>query len=148
MRRKDRALALLLAIGMTLCLLSACGQGGPAPSQTSAADASTAELSAQPTEAAAEPEQETASLPESSAEAEGSGEVPLEPPEDAEASPLTGSTVKGIDYPIGDPDDPTELTNSWTPGTPCPGWRIFRRPPAAGSASMKSARPAPRSSST
>ena len=110
MRRKDRALALLLAIGMTLCLLSACGQGGPAPSQTSAADASTAELSAQPTEAAAEPEQETASLPESSAEAEGSGEVPLEPPEDAEASPLTGSTVKGIDYPIGDPDDPTEFS--------------------------------------
>ena len=111
----DSALALLLAIGMTLCLLSACGQGGPAPSQTSAADASTAELSAQPAEAATEPEQETTSLPENSAEAEGSGEIPQEPPEDAAASPLTGSTVKGIDYPIGDPDDPTAPVNPVVP---------------------------------
>ena len=106
MKQRCRLLALLLVLCMILWLLPACGQGETAASQTSSG-----ESSAQTAADSAAPEPGTPETPEEAAASADIAEDSVqEPPEETGVSSITGSTVKGLDYPIGDPDNPTEFT--------------------------------------
>ena len=104
MKKIHRILALTLSLCMVLLLLSGCGGGNansssPAPASEAAPTQSQTEDSAP----AVVPD-----APELDSAADSVMEDSVPAAEDA--SPYTGSTVKGLSYPIGDPDNPTEFS--------------------------------------
>ena len=111
MKQANRMLALLLSLCVLLVLFSACGQEKP----VQPASASSTEEAVQAEEAPSVPEAQ-----ESEASLDQESETPMEDsaPEadsvvevaDDYVSPLTGSTVKGLQYPVGDPENPTEFS--------------------------------------
>ena len=112
MERRNTTLCLVLVLTLVLSLFAACGQGNPAA-------APSADASALESVSAAEASAQQAPAPDDAAEPETIGEEASAGPEDVppeeisgerEPSPLTGSTVQGLDYPIGDPDNPTEFS--------------------------------------
>lgn len=136
MKKIHRILALTLSLYTVLLLLSSCGGGNT--NSSSPAPASEAAPTQSKTGDSAPAVVPDAPEPDSAADSVMEDSVPAA----EDASPYTSSTVKGLSYPIGDPDNPTEfslfpsgawaLTSFWIPGTPFPGWTIFRLPPATG----------------
>ena len=110
--KKKQLLSLLLVIAMLAMVLSGCGNSGAAAEAASSAVAETSEEA--PAEEPATTEEAAPAEEAASAEAapadEASAAEEAAPAEEAEASPYTGTTVKGLDYPIGDPDDPAEFS--------------------------------------
>ncbi len=103
MKKTQRLLSLILSLTMVLLLFAGCG--GDTASEASEAPASSA---SETVEAAPEaPAPEEAAPAESAAEAGSAAEEAA--PEKA-PSPYTGSTVEGLSYPIGDPDNPTAFS--------------------------------------
>lgn len=104
MKKIHRILALTLSLCTVLLLLSGCGGGNtnsssPAPASEAAPTQSQTGDSAP----AVVPD-----APELDSAADSVMEDSVPAAEDA--SPYTGSTVKGLSYPIGDPDNPTEFS--------------------------------------
>ena len=104
MKKIHRILALTLSLCTVLLLLSGCG-GGNANS-SSPAPASEAAPTQSQTEDSAPAVVPDAPEPDSTADSAMEDSVPAA----EDASPYTGSTVKGLSYPIGDPDNPTEFS--------------------------------------
>ena len=110
MKKRVRILSLLLALSMVLVLFAGCGGGGEESAASQSAPQ--AESKADAPDDAAEPAPEAA--PHAPQEAEASapavGSALEEAAPQKEPSPYTGSTIEGLSYPVGDPDNPTEFS--------------------------------------
>ena len=110
-----KMLALLLSLAMLCGLMAGCGSSSDASADAPESTAVSEEAETEPEEEApAAPAEETAVAEEA---APGSAEeaAPASAEEEtaepaAEASVYTGTTVKGLNYPVGDPDNPEEFS--------------------------------------
>lgn len=103
MKKQHRILALTLSLCMVLVLFSGCGQKTTGSSSQTPADEKSATLDSAPV-------QEQTSVPEEASQEESAQDSVSESVSEKEPSPYTGSTVQGLSYPIGDPDNPTEFS--------------------------------------
>lgn len=103
MKKQHRILALTLSLCMVLVLFSGCGQKTTGSSSQTPADEKSATLDSAPV-------QEQTSVSEEASQEESAQDSVSESVSEKEPSPYTGSTVQGLSYPIGDPDNPTEFS--------------------------------------